>query len=128
MNFTGRFFALDPKIRKRYRHVPHLTRDTFTPYGKVTKTQENKTQESQEVSSFQAGDHKAARNSQDSITKTNMNIKKDLHKKPCLKTVSKNNHMFNHTNLTLSSWHAIKEESEVVNRDLVDLQACSVLQ
>ena len=48
-------------IRNRHNQVLHLT-----------KTQENATQESQEVSHYQAGDHKAARNRQDSITKTNM--------------------------------------------------------
>ena len=40
--------------------------------GEVTKTQENTTLESQYVSPFPAGDHKAAMNRQDSITKTNM--------------------------------------------------------
>ena len=43
-------------------------------YGKVTIY--NKTQKSKEVSPFPAGDHKAARNRQDSITKTNMTHKK----------------------------------------------------
>ena len=38
-------------------------------YGKVTKTQENTTKK---VSPIQAGDHKAAKNRQHSITKTNM--------------------------------------------------------
>ena len=56
------------KIRNQYNQVPHLTQDTI--YGKVTKTQE-----SQEISPFPAGDHKAARNRQDSITKTNMKHK-----------------------------------------------------
>ena len=52
------------KIRKRYNQVPHLTRDTVTPKQNI--------QESQEVSRLAAGDHKAARNRQDSITKINM--------------------------------------------------------
>ena len=41
------------KIRNRYNQVPHLTQDTN---GKVTKSQLD---ESQEVSAFPAGDHKA---------------------------------------------------------------------
>ena len=41
------------KIRNRYNQVPHMTQDTN---GKVTNS--DTTNESQEVSSFQAGDHK----------------------------------------------------------------------
>ena len=44
------------KIRNRYNQVPHLTQDTN---GKVTNTQLDTTNESQEVSPFLAGDHKA---------------------------------------------------------------------
>ena len=46
------------KIRYRYNqvHVPHLTQDTN---GKVTNSQLDTTNESQEVSPFPAGDHKA---------------------------------------------------------------------
>ena len=44
------------KIRNRYNQVPHLTQDTR---GKVTNSQLNTTNESQEVSPFPAGDHKA---------------------------------------------------------------------
>ena len=44
------------KIRNRYNQVPHLTQDTI---GKVTNSQLDTTNESQEVSSFPAGDHKA---------------------------------------------------------------------
>ena len=44
------------KIRNRYSQVPHLTQDT---YGKVTNSQLYTTNESQEVSPFPAGDHKA---------------------------------------------------------------------
>ena len=46
-----------------------------TPYRKVAKTRKHNTQESQEVSPYPAGDHKAARNRQDSKTKTNMKNK-----------------------------------------------------
>ena len=44
------------KIRNRYNQVPHLTQDTN---GKVTNSQLDTTNESREVSPFQAGDHKA---------------------------------------------------------------------
>ena len=44
------------KIRNRYKQVPHLTQDTN---GKVTNSQLDTTNESQEVSPFPAGDHKA---------------------------------------------------------------------
>ena len=44
------------KIRNRYNQVPHLTQDTN---GKVTNSQLDATNESQEVSPFLAGDHKA---------------------------------------------------------------------
>ena len=44
------------KIRNRYNQVPHLTQDTN---GKVTKSQLDATNKSQEFSPFPAGDHKA---------------------------------------------------------------------
>ena len=44
------------KIRNRYNQVPHLTQDTN---GKVTNSQLDTTNESQEVSPFPAADHKA---------------------------------------------------------------------
>ena len=43
------------KIRNHYNQVPHLTQDTN---GKVTKSQLDTTNESQEVSPFPAGNHK----------------------------------------------------------------------
>ena len=43
-------------IRNRYNQVPHLTQDTI---GKVTNSHLDTTNESQEVSPFPAGDHKA---------------------------------------------------------------------
>ena len=43
------------KIRNRYNQVPHLTQDTN---GKVTNSQLDTTNESQEVSPFPAGDPK----------------------------------------------------------------------
>ena len=54
--------------------VPHLTRDTIWESDKNKKQQHN-TQKSQVVSPFPAGDHKAATNWQDSITKTNITRK-----------------------------------------------------
>ena len=47
------------KIRNRYNQVPHLTKDTN---GKVTNSQLDTTNKSQEVSPFPAGDHKAHKN------------------------------------------------------------------
>ena len=44
------------KIRNRYNQVLHLNQDTD---GKVTNSQLDTTNESQEVSPFPAGDHKA---------------------------------------------------------------------
>ena len=44
------------KIRNRYNHIPHLTQGT---HGKVTTSQLDTTNESQEVSPFPAGEHKA---------------------------------------------------------------------
>ena len=44
------------KIRNRYNQVPHLTQDTN---GKMRNSQLHTTNESQEVSPFTAGDHKA---------------------------------------------------------------------
>ena len=43
----------------RYNQVPHLTRDTNWESDKNTR--KHHTQESQEVSLFPSGDHKAAR-------------------------------------------------------------------
>ena len=47
------------KIRNLYNQVPHLTQDTN---GKVTNSQLDITNESQEVSPFPAGDHKESIN------------------------------------------------------------------
>ena len=44
------------KIRNLYNQVPHLAQDTN---GKVTNSQLDTTNESQEVSTFPAGDNKA---------------------------------------------------------------------
>ena len=76
------------KIRNRYNQVPHLTQDTKE---KETNSQLDTTNESQEVSPFPAGDHKAhinRRAQRHSIHKTEKNIK-DPQKKYRLGTVSK---------------------------------------
>ena len=76
------------KFRNRYNQVPHLTQDTN---GKVTNSQLDTTNESQEVSPFPAGDHKAHLNrcaQRHSKHKTEKTIK-DHQKKYRLGTVSK---------------------------------------
>ena len=66
--------TLPPKVRKkakiwnRYNQAPHLTQDTVLKSGKYTR--KHHINESPEASPFPAGDHKAARHRQDSITKT----------------------------------------------------------
>ena len=47
------------KIRNRYNQAPHLTQDTN---GKVTTSQLDITNESQEASLLPAGDHKSSTN------------------------------------------------------------------
>ena len=75
------------KIRNRYNQVQHLTQDTN---GKVTNSQLDTKNESQEVSPFPAGDHKAHLTAHQDIadTRQNKNIK-DPQKKYRLGTVSK---------------------------------------
>ena len=52
----GMLVRKDAKIRNRYNQVPHLTQDTN---GKVTNSQLDTPNESQEVNPFPAGDNKA---------------------------------------------------------------------
>ena len=76
------------KIRNRYNQVPHLTQDTN---GKGTNSNLDTTTESQEVSPFPAGDHKAhinRRAQRHSKRKTEKNIL-DPQKKYRLGMVSK---------------------------------------
>ena len=61
------------KIRNLYNQVPHLTGKCKWESDKNTRI--NNKQERQEVRPFLSGDHKAAKNRQDSITKTNMKHK-----------------------------------------------------
>ena len=74
------------KIRNRYNQVPHLTQDTN---GKVTDLQSDTTNESQEVSPFPAGDHKAHINRRTQRHSKHKTEKKDPQKKYRLRTVSK---------------------------------------
>ena len=55
---TNKIFEVSKgaKIRNRYNQIPRLTQDTV---GKVANSQLDTTNESQEVSAFPAGDHKA---------------------------------------------------------------------
>ena len=78
------------------------------PHGKVTNTQLNITNKSQEVSPFPAGDHKAAMNRRESMKNTRHNNTNDPQKKYRLGMVSKNIlfaglNQFHSANLTLSS-------------------------
>ena len=76
------------KIRNQYNQVPHLTQDTN---GRVTNSQYDTTNESQEVSPFPAGDRKAHINrcaQRRSKHKTEQKTK-DPQKKYRLGTVSK---------------------------------------
>ena len=56
MGLNARKVNKGAKIRNRYNQVPHLDQDTN---GKVSNSQLDTINENQEVSSFQAGDHKA---------------------------------------------------------------------
>ena len=76
------------KIRNRYNQVPHLTQGTD---GKMTNSQLGTTNESQEVSPFPAGEHKAhisRRTQRHSKHKADQNMR-DPQKKYRLGTVSK---------------------------------------
>ena len=71
------------KIANRYNQAPHLTQDTN---GKVTTSQLDITHESQEISPFPAGDHKAVTNRR---AKQNWNNINKPQKKHRLGTASK---------------------------------------
>ena len=74
-------------------------------YGKVTKTRKHNTKESQEVNTFPAGDHKVARNRQESITNTT-NKKWSTKEEPSWNGQQKSLeglNMFNSINITLNS-------------------------
>ena len=73
--------SMGAKIRNRYNQVPHLTQDTNR---KVTNSQLDTTNESQDVSPFPAGDHKAhinrraQRNSKHKTEKNNKRSTKEV--------------------------------------------------
>ena len=77
------------KIRNRYNQAPHLTQDTN---GKVTTSQLDITNESQEIIHFPVGDHTRHQQTDvhESITKQDRNNINDPQKKHRLGTVSKN--------------------------------------
>ena len=54
--YSGLKVSKGAKISNRYNQVPHLSQDTN---GKVTNSKLDTTNESQEASPFQAGDHRA---------------------------------------------------------------------
>ena len=54
--YSGLTVSKGAKISNRYNQVPHLSQDTN---GKVTNSKIDTTNESQEVSPFPAGDHRA---------------------------------------------------------------------
>ena len=94
------------KIRNQYNQVPHQTQDTN---GKVTNSQLSTINESQEVSPFPAGDHKAQinRHAQRHNKHKTENINDPQMKYP-LGTVSKNIlleglNQFHHSKLSLNS-------------------------
>ena len=73
LNIFTRVANIIKVMRKAKVRNPH---NQGTPYGESNENARKRhTKESQEVNSFPAGDHKAARNRQDSITKTNTNHK-----------------------------------------------------
>ena len=74
------------KIRNRYNPAPDLTQDTN---GKVTTSRLDITSESQEVSPFPAGDHKASINRRAQTHK----YKTDIHKRST--TLKQSVKMFN---------------------------------
>ena len=54
--------------------------------------------------------------------------KQPKHQTPTISSIEKSLSRNHHSVLSLTHWHAIKEESKVVNRDWVDHQACSLLE
>ena len=87
-NTIGIKVSKGAKIRNQYNQVPYLTQDTD---GKVTNSQLDATNESQEVSPFPAGDHKAHihRHAQRHRKNKTEQKTKDPQKKYRLGTVSK---------------------------------------
>ena len=91
------------KIRNQYNQVPHQTQDTN---GKVTNSQLDTTNESQEVSPFPVGDHKAHINRRvGKIANTRKKNIKDPQKKYHLGTVCKIFYQRAHAGLTVHQPH-----------------------
>ena len=91
------------KIRNRYNQVPHLTQDTN---GKVTNSQLDTTNDSQEVSSFPADDHKVhinRRAHRHSKHKTEQKHKRSAKECTALERLLEGLNRFNGANLTLNS-------------------------
>ena len=63
----------ESKYQEQYNIAPNLTQVTIWESEKNTR--KHHIQEGQEVSPFPAGVHKATKNKQDSMTKTNMILK-----------------------------------------------------
>ena len=66
------------KIKNPYNQIPHLAKDTILESDENTR--KHHIQESQEVSLFPAGDHKAAKNRRDNMPRETNN-KKKIHKR-----------------------------------------------
>ena len=75
------------KIRNQYNQEPHLTHENEWESDKNSRN--HHLHESQEVSPFPTGDHKAARNRHHSMAKTSTNNKKYPQKKHHLGSISK---------------------------------------
>ena len=67
-DFVTKKSKKEGKIQKSINQIPHLPRDIKWESDK--NTIKYPTQESQEANPFTAGDHKAAKNSQESVTDT----------------------------------------------------------
>ena len=78
------------KIRNQCNQLPHLTQNTVSASDK--NTGKHHIQESQEVSPFSIGDHKAIRNRNGILAKTIINNKNDTEKKDRLGPVSNKNY------------------------------------
>ena len=75
--FHGAKVSKAAKVKNRCNQVPHLTQDTN---GKMTNSQLYTTNESQEVSPFPAGDHKAQIN-RDTQRHNKHKTEKKIHKR-----------------------------------------------
>ena len=106
------------KIGNRYNQVPHLTQDTN---GKVTNSQLDTTNESQEISSFPAGDHKAhinrraQRHSLNQFHGANLTLDSDVDQDKFGKVTSHNTH----DSKEVSPFPAVYHKSNILWRQTV---------